>query len=969
MIKRSILFVYILLLAAGSAAAQGSLTIRGRVVGADDKAPLVGATVILNPRDSVSSYKGRTAMVDANGNFRITTTSPAKAMGIGVDYLGYATLYKDIEKGSRGALDLGTLELLPRAEMIEQVVVRGDAVMSQMKGDTVQFNAAAFKVNPDATSEDLLKKMPGVETDADGNIKSQGQAITKVYVNGKEFFDEDPSLALKTLAADAVENIQMYDDMSEDAKFSGFDDGVRVRSINITTKKGVDYSTFGKAYAGYGTDGRYAAGLGLNIFNGKHRVTLVAGSDNVNSQGFTLMDMMSSSGGRGSGGGGGGMGRRGSMGNLGADLSSFRTSTRGGVRETNMIGLNYNGEVSDKLKITASYFFNRRQANNWDITERQYQTSPRMTYDSSQVNGIDNSHNLRLKLEWTPSKNDIITFSPRVRYTTNRGNSLALNEVTLEQALNNSLTNHYSTNLSNLDIRANLWWTRRLGKAGRTLSIGGVVRGTRAVGDRYQLTGNNMVQPQDTILNMIGSVPTSSMAFTGSATYTEPVSKRSRLSVNYMINYDRSFSDQQGLLWDKMMQDYALLDTATTNNLSRNYTTHTAGLAYNYVLGKKLTLTANLNYQLANLSQGQTIYLAGESLPQYTTMSRPFNAVLPGVNITYTPNRTERLSQSLTLIYNTNPLFPSVTQLQDVLNISNPLNVSKGNPDLNQGFSQMVMLRYNIANVKNSSNFNIMLMGNATSNYIANHRRFFAHDTIIDGTLLSSGTQYTTPENLNGYYNMMAYATYSFRIKPLRSNMTVSGNYQFVQTPSKENGVEYLSFSNAVGATLMLTSNISEKVDFTVAYRPSVNFSRNSSGSFDRYQGHNATLGLNVFIVKGLYFNADASWMNNFGTEASYSQHYALVNAALGYKFLKHQQADIKLSVYDALGQNRSTVQTMNDTYNQLQMTNILSRYFMLSFTYKFDTRKGRSGKSYGSNDSPARGMMGMPMGGVRPPH
>lgn len=964
MYSKSILLIYIMFLMSGVAVAQGTLTIGGRVVGADDKQPLIGATIILNPLDSVSSYKGRTAVVDATGSFRITTTA-SRAVGIGVDYLGYTTLYREIEKGSKSPLDLGTLELLPKAEMIEQVVVRGEAVMSQMKGDTVQFNAAAFKVNPDATSEDLLKKMPGVETDSDGNIKSQGQAITKVYVNGKEFFDEDPSLALKTLAADAVENIQMYDDLSEDAKFSGFDDGVRVRSINITTKKGVDYSTFGKAYAGYGTDGRYAAGLGLNVFNGKHRVTLVAGSDNVNSQGFTLMDMMSSSGRQG----GGGMGRRGSMGNLGADLSSFRTSTRGGVRATNMLGLNYNGEISDKLKITASYFFNRRQANNWDITERQYQTTPRMTYDSSRVNGIDNSHNLRLKLEWTPSKNDIITFSPRVRYTTNRGNSLALNEVSLEQMLNNSLDNRYSTNLSNLDARANIWWTRRLGKAGRTLSLGGVIRGTRAVGDRYQLTGDNMVQPQDTVLNMIGSVTTSSMAFTGSATYTEPLSKSSRLSINYMINYDRSFSDQQGLLWDKLVQDYALLDTATTNNLSRNYTTHTAGLAYNYVLGKKLTLTANLNYQLATLSQGQTIYLANEPLPQYTTMNRPFNAVLPGLNLTFTPTRTEKLSQSLTLIYNTNPLLPSVTQLQDVLNLSNPLNVSRGNPALSQGFSQMLMLRYNIANVKNSSNFNIMLMGNATSNYIANHRQFFTKDTIIDGTLLTSGTQYTTPENLNGYYNLMAYATYSFRIKPLKSNMTVSGNYQFVQTPSVENGNKYLSFSNAVGATVMLTSNISEKVDFTLAYRPSINFSRNSSGSFDRYQGHNASAGLNVFIVKGLYFNADASWMNNFGTQASYSQHYALVNAALGYKFLKHQQADIKLSVYDALGQNRSTVQTMNDTYNQLQMTNILSRYFMLSFTYKFDTRKGRTAASYGTSDNPIRRSSGMPAGGVRPPH
>lgn len=932
--------------------AQSSV-IRGRIVGGDSDEAIIGATVVLNPSDTVSSYKGRSTVSDVNGNFRLTTSS-RKNTQLEIQYLGYATLVKDFTIDGT-TVNLGTLTLEPQAQRIDKLVVVAESVSSQMRGDTLQFNAAAFKTNPDATSEDLLKKLPGVVTDADGTIKSQGQTISKVYVNGKEFFDDDPSLALKTLAADAVQSIQMYDDMSEDAKFSGFDDGTRVRSINITTLKGVETSTFGKAYAGYGTDGRYAAGLGLNVFNGDHRFTLIASGDNVNSQGFTLMDVMSMSG----GGGGGRM--RNSMGNLGADLSAYRTTTRGGVRETQMAGLNYNGEFSKRFKMSASYFFSHRMGDNTSIITRDYQTMPRMTLDSSAMSGEDFSHNLRMKMEWTPNDNNIITFSPRVRYSTNGGHSLTSNDITIEDILSNSSKNRYSTQLTNLRGTANLWWTHRFDKAGRTLSLGGVLEGNRANGQRFQISQNPLIpMASDTVLNQRGVVHTSGYSLSGSVTYSEPLSKRSRLSANYMIRYDRSFSDQQGLNYDKLLQDYALLDSATTNNLSRNYTTHNAGLAYNFVLGNMFNLTANLNYQISTLNQTQQYYVDQDK--KNISSRRPFYALLPGLNMTINPKKTERLNQSVTLAYNTMPIMPSVTQLQDVMDISNPLSFTSGNPYLKQGYSHNVNVRYNMSNLKNSSNFNIMVSATASNDYIANHRRFLTQDTVINGTLLAAGTQYTSPENLDGYYNATLYTTYSFRISPLKSNLTIGANYAFVQNPSIENGIKYFSLSNSLGGNISLSSNISEKVDFTLFYRPAVSFSNNSRSSFDRYQTHDVGAFVNVFIVAGLYLNLDATWRNNFGTQAGYTQHYAMVNAAIGYKFLKYQQAEFKLSVYDALAQNRSEVQSVGDTYTQLSISNILPRHFMLSFTYKFDTRKGRTAASYGRGErSSSRNTSAMP--------
>lgn len=935
----------------GQSLPSAGSVIKGRVLAADGSEPIIGASVVLNPSDSLSSYRGRTAVSDVNGNFQFTV-SGRKYKELEIEYLGYSPLRKEFTM-SGGVTNLGTLYIEPEAMRIERLVVTAESVSAQLKGDTLQYNAAAYKTNPDATSEDLLKKLPGIVTEADGTIKSQGQAIAKVYVNGKEFFDDDPSLALKTLAADAVQSIQMYDDLSEDAKFSGFDDGTRVRSINITTSAGVETSTFGKAYAGYGTDGRYAAGLGLNIFNGDHRFTLIGSGDNVNSQGFTLMDVMSSSGrGRGR--------MRNAMGNLGADLSSYKTTTRGGVRETQMAGLNYNGEFSKRFKMSASYFFSHRQGDNIAITERNYQTAPRFTVDSTATMGEDYSHNLRTKFEWTPNDNNIITFSPRIRYSTNGGSSLADNRIVNDDVLTNSSKNRYSTHLMNLRGTADLWWTHRFDKAGRTLSVGGVLEGNRAIGDRSQLSINPLLPADaDTTLNQRGKVYTSGYSISGSATYSEPLSKRSRLSINYMIRYDRSFSDQQGLNYDKAAQDYALLDFATTNNFARNYTTHNAGLAYNFVLNKVFNLTANLNYQISTLNQYQSFYSGAEQ--QNIHSVRPFYAVLPGVNLIFNPKRTERYNQSLNLAYNTMPIMPSVTQLQDVLNVSNPLSASQGNPNLRQGYSHNVNGRYNLTDLKSSSSLDLSVGATASNDYIANHRRFLSRDTVVNGTTLAQGSQYTTPVNLDGYYNATFYGTYSMRINPIKSNLTLGLNYAFIQSPSIEDNVKYFTFNNAVGANVSLTSNLSDRVDFTLFYRPAVSFARSSKNSFDRYQTHDAGAFVNVFIVGGLYLNVDATWRNNFGTQAGYSQHYALVNAAVGYKFLKYQQAEFKVSVYDALAQNQSEVQSVADAYTQLAISNILPRHFMLSFTYKFDTRKGRTAASYGKGDRATRSTPSAP--------
>lgn len=939
-----------------AAAAAQSLTIRGKVALADDPLPAIGALAKLNAADSAKiNQKGRVVASDVNGAFSLV--SREKKNAVTVSYMGYKDKTVEVAPDAKGTVNLGTITLEPQAEMIENVKIVGDATMAKIIGDTTQYNAAAFKTNPDASAEDLLKKMPGVTTDENGKVQSQGQTISKVLVNGKEFFESDPSAALKNLPVDAVESMQIYDAQSDDAKFSGFDDGERIRTVNIVTKAGVNNSIFGKAYGGGGIYApgaevldrsmRYAGGLGLNIWRGDHRFTIIAQANNVNNQGFTLSDVGASSSRRGG---------RGRIGSGGTDISGFSTSTRGGIQQSYMAGFNYNGTFSEKFKMSAAYMYNGVGADIWNARDQQYLTTPRVYQDTTSSTAFQNSHSLSIRTEWNPNENNRITFNPSLSYNNNFGDKSTSSLTFLDGALSNTSRNIYSTNLERMSGSADLWWQHSFGKSGRTLSLGGVIEGRHDEGARTQLSQyssfdlNNQAV-YDTI-RQIGTVWGSGYTVTGSATYTEPISKSSRLSLNYSINYDRSISDKKGWNWDKLMQDYALLDTTTTNYFNRDYTTHVAGLGYNYTLAKKLTLAATVNYQYATMNNDQV----SPNAAQTGMNTYNFEAVLPSLRISFTPSKGENLNFN----YNATSIFPSVNQLQDVLDVDNPLQVSKGNPNLRQSYSNNLSLRYSMANLEKNINFSVMGMGNMTSDYISTHRRFLTQDTVVNGTTLVRGAQFSEPVNLDGYVNARVFANFGFGIKPIKSNLNFSLMYSFARTPSIEDGVNYMSYSNRIGGSVSLTSNISENIDFTLFYRPSVNLTEAGTGRFDRYYGHNVGAFVNVIFLKYFFVNVDATWNNSFGTQESYTQHFALLNAAVGAKFLKNRQAEVRLACYDLLDQNRSFYTQSNDTYIQTTTQNILRQYFMLSFTYKFDTRKNKSAVVNNTEGNFRRGMGGM---------
>lgn len=943
------------LLAVSAAVQAAPITVKGKVVGSDDGQPIAGAYVIVNAAEPDAVR--RTSLTGSDGSFSVV--SREKTTALTISFIGYRDFVRTIDPAAGRTVDLGTIRLVPEAQVAQEVKVTAKAPMATMRGDTLQYNAAAFKTNPDASSEDLLKKMPGVTTDNNGAVEVHGQMVGKVYVDGKEFFADDPAVALKTLPADVVESMQIFDDKSDESKFSGFDDGERIKAINIVTKNGVSTSTFGKVYGGYGSDNRYSVGAAANIFNVNQRWTVLAARNNVNNQGFTLNDIASSM-----------TGRRGGMGmGGGSNVNQFTTSVRGGIQTTTMAGLNYQGDFK-KVKVGGNYFFNNVNADIWRAVGQDYKNMARLYNDTTATRGYNYQHRANIRLEWNPNETNRIFFTPRVTYSTNHGNSSSVQTTWLDGMLNNTAANRYTTKLGTYDASANLFWMHRLGKAGRTFSVGGSVGGSNGWGDRTQRSEygtlgdetdgseETRVSPLDlytkasgdltySVLNQIGTLGTPGFDVSARASYAEPLSQSSRLQFSYRISYDKSDSRILSYDWDPVLGEVLELDPTTSNLFDRNQMRHSGTVGYNWVKKDKITLNAAVSYQYSTLNDDETY-------PREMDNRYHFSAWLPRLRFEWKPT----LMQSLNVQYRRSTSTPNVNQLQDVLDLSNPLQVYYGNPNLKQSYTDRIEVHYNLANPEKSTNFHVFAFATLTQNYIANHRRFLTEDEEYQGTTIVRGAQVSSPVNLNGYASANLFGIYSFRINPIRSNMNIGFLYQYAQTPSMEDNVQYLSHSNRMGMHLALTSNISENVDFTVAYRPSLNFTTSRqkdngtqefNRTFDRYVGSDLSAFLNIFLWKGLFINADATWRNSFGTQASYSQHYALLNAGIGYKFLKYRQAEVRLSAYDLLNQNRAFWQSSNDTYTQTTLSNVLKRYFMVSFTYKFDTRKGRSADNYGT--------------------
>ena len=902
--------------------------IRGHIADYKDTSALIGVTVILKNALDTGANTGLGAVTDANGAYEIDGVNPGQYI-LQINYLGYKTQNKMFIITDKD-FNAGVIAMRSSANELKDVAINGKQIRAEQSGDTTSFKADAFKVNPDATTEDLITKMPGITSDNSG-VKVHGEAVQQVYVDGKPFFGTDPTLSVKNLPAEVVDQVQVYDQLSDQALFTGFDDGNSQKTMNIITRKDKRQGEFGKIFGGYGTDGKYNVGGAFNSFEGDRRISIIESSNNINAQNFSSQDILGTGG--------------------GSSANNFLTGQQPGITTTHSAGINYSDQWGPKIKITASYFFN--YSNNFTTTGK----ARNYTYPTS--DGIIDSNqqeNLYKESDYSTTKNFNHRFNARFEYTIDSNNSLVITPtVSLQNNYavsgqtdsafnfrNDLLSNASNTSISNnagYSFSNNIVFRHKLHKKGRTISINLNNSSNAKAGDGNYNTisasvDSALVYPTNpNQLYQIYNSYNNTNSVSSNISYTEPLGKISQLLFNYnpAVTYSKSNTATDTL---NTVTGQTQFDTALSNKYNSTYFTQKGGLSYR-IGTKSLNFMIGANVQYAVLD-------GSETFPSGTPITKYFFDVLPIALFNY----KFKDGRNLRIMYRTNISAPSITQLQNVINVNNPLQLSTGNPNLREDYEQTVIVRYGLTKKKTAHNFFIFGYANFINNYIgsATYTTLKTDSVLTNGILLGKGAQLTVPVNLNYYANTRLNVTYGIPLDIIKSNLNFTGGLNYVHTPGAINNVADYSNDLVPTGGIVVSSNVSANLDFTLSYTGSYNFVKNSLQQMtnDNYYNHTASFKINWIFLKGVVINSNIS--NSFYStlsNASGNINYFLWTSYIGYKFLKNRALEARFTVFDMLNQNKSVSRIVGANYVENDVTNILQRYGMLQLTYTLRNFKG----------------------------
>lgn len=961
---RSTLLVLIFSLA-GIIANSQNLTLKGKLMDKDNKAPIAGATVTLIAQKD--SLHPRTVLSDVKGSFAFNGLAVDKYRLL-TSMIGYDVVSQVINLQASNKEPL-QFSLAKVAKDLEGVVVKAKKPVVSQKGDTLEFNASELKVNPDANAEDMIKKLPGVTIDKDGNVTAGGDQVRKVTVDGRDFFGDDATAALRNLPASIIDKIQVFDKLSDQAAFTGFDDGNSQKSINIVTKTGMRNGQFGRVFAGAGTDGRYNAGGNVSLFKNNMRLTFVGLTNNINQQNFASQDLLgitSSGGGGGNnrgGQGGGGNRGGGGGGNFGGGGNNFTVGQQNGISKTNSFGLNYSDVWSKKVDVSGSYFFNNSNTNNDQFSNTQsfLKTGGSQFYDENSLSSTKNyNHRVNFRLNYKINDKNSIMISPSFSSQNNKsiqdltGTTKSDSSSVLNNTLNNSNSKTTGYNFNN-----NILFRHSFAKKGRTLSVNFNTAINDKQGDTYVQSINNYFKSTGTerdSLQQYTNLLTNGYQLSGNIAYTEPIGKKGQLQINYSPSYSKSKSDQEVYQYDYIGGKYTIFDDSLSNKFDNITMKHTVGTTYR--LGDRDNMfSVGLSYQYTGLESDRTY-------PGPVSVNKTFNNILP--NLMW--NKKINAKNSIRIFYRANTNTPSVTQLQDVYNNNNSLYITAGNPDLKQQVGNTLSARYTYTNTGKSKSFfaNVFLQQN--SNYITNatYNAPRDHDSVLNSSVtLKQGGILSKPVNMDGYWSLRSFFTYAMPLKFMKSNLSLNAGFTYGNTPGLVDNVKNTSKSTTYSAGAVVASNISEFIDFNVNYSVNFNNVKNATQTQLNNQSvqQSAGLQLNLLNKKGWFIQNDISNQSSSGLSAGFNQSYWLWNAGIGKKFLKKQQAELKLTVFDLLKQNQSITRTVGSDNSIKDVQNqVLRQYFMLTFTYSlknFGTAKARANNNQGFD----RDRMGMPGG------
>ncbi|WP_443944949.1 outer membrane beta-barrel family protein [Pedobacter sp. AW1-32] len=906
--------------------AQNSGSITGKAITASDKKPVDFASIAVKSlKDSSVVASGQT---QPDGTFTVKNI-PAGKYRVYVAFLGLKTTTKDVTV-SNAALNVGTLEMADDGVDLNTVNVTA-AIPIVVKKDTIEFDAKSIKVRENAVVEDLLKKVPGVEVAKDGSVKAQGETITKVKVDGKEFFGNDPLLATKNLPADMVDKIQVIDELSEQAQFTGIDDGTRNKILNITTKSGMKHGYFGNSTAGYGSDDRYDVSLNVNKFDEDQQLSFIGQFNNVNKQNFGQGNGVGNgfgSGGRTGGGGGG----------------NSSSGTGNGITTTNAAGLNFADTYKDGTQFQASYFFNKSTSENLQTSNVQNLSGTtasniNQTLDNT-TDKLNHRFNFMVDTKINPSLS--IKIQPNFAYTETDGNSSTNYTRDLTTSLTTGLQRNTTTSVTPTASN-NLLIRKSFKRRGRTLSLNMSTNINDANGTnlnyRAETTTENAVS-RDSLTNQFNNTKSSSITNNTRLVYTEPINKTLSMEFNYQNGYINSDSQREVYNYNPATLSYDIIDLDFTNTYNNRTLTNALGFSltttekkYNWNIGVAAQQTNRVN---TNLTTGDKF-------------TQNFINITPSAQFRYNFSNRKRLF----INYRGSTTQPTIDQIQPIPDNTNTQTVYVGNQNLKPSFNNLLRVNFNNFNIENGRFFFARLSLTQTINSIG-----------TDVLTLGNGIQQVSYINVDGVYAGDASATWSLPLmaeRKLTLNISGGGNYS-----------RNVNFIVPVGETLS-RKNVTNSITISNGYKLVTNFDKfdltgGITGSYTRstfsaqqsantsYYTVNPSFDMSYVLPANIRIAIDIDYYTNIGGGDIYNQNYTILNPYISRQFFKNR-GTFKFAVNDALNQNTGVTRTATGTSITDLNYNVLKRYYMFSFTYSL-TRIG------GRNMSSDVQMQGGPGGG-----
>lgn len=916
--------ILFLLLFGSQALLAQKFSMRGQVVDSASVS-LPSATVMLLAANDSSLVNY--AVSDAKGFFELKNISGGRYF-LKISFVGYSTLTKEIiSLPNLAVMELGMLKMLPQSKELAEVTVKGEKAPVTVKRDTIEFNAGSFKTKANATVEDLIKKMPGIQVESDGTIKAQGETVQRVMVDGKEFFGRDPKLATRNLPADAINKVQVFDKKSDQAVFTGVDDGQREKAINLELKEEKRNGMFGNMMGGVGSNDRFQAKANLNRFTKKRQLSFLGMGNNVNEQGFSIDDYMNFSGGSQQMLAGGAVRLEFNSDNQNGVPMNFG-GRQNGIMTNYAAGVNLNEELSKKAKINGSYFYNQLDQNILKNTNRINYLPDNSSYNfnqDSRQHGTSESHRGNFTLDQKIDSMNSLKWnvSGSNTFNTQRVSSQSKTITSDNQLQNAGDRNSYSEG-NTLGINSSLLFRHRFGKKGRNFSANLTAALNNSNNDGSLQANNEFYQTNETqAILQTNHQKTDNQTYGATVTYTEPIGKRKYLEASYSYRtnqneVNRSVFDEGG--------GQPKFDSLYSNHYKSNYVYNRPGLSFR-ITRKKFNLSTGVSWQRTDLR--------GRLLLKPIEINRQFQNFLPAVHFNYDFSNFRHLRFD----YETSMQEPTIQQLQPVIDNSDPLNLTTGNPNLQPAYMHRFNFHFTIFDPAKFINFFSMITASVTNNA-------FANSQTVDDKLVRTTKPVNVRDNLllNGNFN------FGFPIKPLNGRFSIGPTVNLSRGINLLNNVENQVHQQSLGGSIRYDYTLKETLFIGLSAQISrqkteYDFNKNLN---QVYNNNTYSAEANLTFLKNYQFNSSLDYYSYRSETTSFSKSFPIWNISFSRFVLKNKVGELKFSVMNVLDQSLSVNQSASTNYLQQETTNNLGRYLMLSFTYSLNKQLNPMGARAG---------------------